>query len=149
MESTSVEIFQPQNIPYREKWPQKITGKIPFFTRKTRFSRADRKGSFAQNRVINFSHLARQQHRICANHRIWPLYEPCVTIIAVEAAFAGLDFPPIRRLWVASNCERAATTPWMGALLRRLAALPINSGTPVHPLPPSLFAFNIPVRCPW
>jgi hypothetical protein len=40
MESTPMENFQPQNIPHREKWPLKITGKIPFFCPKIPLFRA-------------------------------------------------------------------------------------------------------------
>jgi hypothetical protein len=49
---------------------------IPFFTPKPRFFRGWRIGSIAQNRVTNFSHFARQQHRLCdghcAHHAVFP-----------------------------------------------------------------------------
>jgi hypothetical protein len=46
----------------------------------------------------------------------------------VEAAFPGWVISEIRRIAVASRNEMAATTPWMGAYLKRLALGPVSSG---------------------
>jgi hypothetical protein len=46
----------------------------------------------------------------------------------MEAAFPGWTFSAIHRIAAAARNEMAATTPWMGAYLKRPAFVPVVSG---------------------
>jgi len=66
-----VEIIHSQNIQQREKWPPKITGKTPFFTRNPRFF-AGVAWFERSNSGDQISCFARGQHHLCIIQQLEP-----------------------------------------------------------------------------